>query len=440
MPVKVVVGAQWGDEGKGKIVDILSENSDTVVRFQGGNNAGHTLVINKNGEDVKVVLHLIPSGILNSKVSCLITNGVVADPQVLVDEIKTLSKAGFMRCREQLNIANDLSLIMPYHIALDIAREKAKGDNKIGTTSRGIGPCYEDKVGRRSIFLKDTLDPLKLKKKLQDILPEKNELLKFYNMPAIDLDHTVERMAELGDYLKPYMRDTFKSVHYDLSVGKKVLFEAAQGTMLDVNNGTYPYVTSSNTIAGAVCTSCGVAPSMIAHVVGVTKAYSTRVGNGPFVTELGGEDGKLLRDKGNEYGATTGRPRRCGWLDLAALSYAHKINGFKTLAITKLDVLSGFKTIKICTGYVDSKGTYYLWPPMDIETLSDLTPVYKELEGWQKDISGVRFREDLPLAAQNYIEFIEGHLNVNVSLVSVGPERSQTIKWNWMTSGPRAVI
>jgi adenylosuccinate synthase len=429
MPVKVVVGAQWGDEGKGKIVDLLSESVDTIVRFQGGNNAGHTLVVNQYGEDVKTVLHLIPSGVLNAKASCVITSGVVIDPAILVDEIKSLWRAGLLRSREQIKIAHDASLIMPYHIALDIAREKAKGDNKIGTTSRGVGPCYEDKVGRRSIFLKDIMDPVVLRQKLQEVLPEKDNLATYYNMPKTDLDETVKRMCELGDFLKPYMADTFKSVHFDISIGNKVLFEAAQGTLLDVNNGTYPYVTSSNTIAGAVCTSCGIAPSVIDHVVGVTKAYSTRVGNGPFTTELDGAEGDFLRSKGNEYGATTGRPRRCGWLDLAALRYANMVNKFKTLAITKLDVLSGFKTIKICTGYTDSKGVYYLYPPMDIDKLSDLTPVYEEFDGWEEDISQVKYRDELPLNAQRYIEYIEGCLNVSVSMVSVGPERNQTIYW-----------
>ncbi|MFU8805140.1 MAG: adenylosuccinate synthase, partial [Bradymonadaceae bacterium] len=335
MSAHIIIGAQWGDEGKGKVVDLFTEFADTVVRFQGGNNAGHTLVVEQDGVSQKTVLHLIPSGILHSTKVCVIAAGVVLDPGVLLTEIDALKKRGHLQNDGQLKIATDASIIMPYHCALDIAREKAKGDEKIGTTGRGIGPCYEDRVGRRAIFMRDLLDERVLRAKLTRILPEKNHTLAFFGAQTLELEEVAQTLLAYGKRLAPYVGNVGRFVHDEVSRGRDVLFEGAQGTLLDIGLGTYPYVTSSHTTAGGACVGAGIAPSAIDGVIGITKAYCTRVGSGPFPTELDDEDGKHLRKVGDEFGSVTRRPRRTGWLDLPALRYAARVKGIDGLALTK---------------------------------------------------------------------------------------------------------
>ncbi len=427
MAANVVIGAQWGDEGKGKVVDLYTEFADVVVRFQGGNNAGHTLVVERDGEVQKTVLHLIPSGILHKSKTCVIGQGVVLDPEVLLQEIDALRQRGFLERDEQLLIADDASVIMPYHCALDVLRENAKGDDRIGTTGRGIGPCYEDKVGRRSVFVRDLLDPRRLRAKLEANLGEKNMLLEWYGDEPLDLDELVDSMLEYGRRIEPFVGDANRFVFEQVSRGRSVLFEGAQGTLLDIGLGTYPFVTSSHTTSGGVCVGAGISPSQIDGVTGITKAYCTRVGAGPFPTELDDEIGQHLRDTGNEYGSTTGRPRRCGWIDAAALRYAARVNGFTGLAVTKLDVLSGIETVKICVGYTDSDGKQYDEPPMDPEVLETLVPVYEEVPGWSEDITGIRVREELPHEAKHFLSRLQTILEVPITLVSVGPKRAETI-------------
>jgi adenylosuccinate synthase len=427
MAANVVIGAQWGDEGKGKVVDLYTEFADVVVRFQGGNNAGHTLVVERDGEVQKTVLHLIPSGILHSTKTCVIGQGVVLDPAVLLGEIDALRRRGYLERDEQLLIADDASVIMPYHRALDVLREEAKGDDKIGTTGRGIGPCYEDKVGRRSIFVRDLLDERRLRLKLKANLAEKNVLLEWYGDSPLDFDELVTELLDYGQQIKPFVGDANRYVFEQVSRGRNVLFEGAQGTLLDIGLGTYPFVTSSHTTSGGVCVGAGIAPSQIDGVTGITKAYCTRVGAGPFPTELDDEVGRHLRDTGKEYGATTGRPRRCGWIDVAALRYAARINGFTGLAVTKLDVLSGVETIKIGVGYKDPAGNDYDEPPMDPEILETLEPVYEEVSGWSEDITGIRVLEELPHEAKHFLSRLQTLLEVPVTLVSLGPKRAETI-------------
>lgn len=427
MAANVVIGAQWGDEGKGKVVDLYTEFADVVVRFQGGNNAGHTLVVERDGEVQKTVLHLIPSGILHSTKTCVISHGVVLDPEVLLEEIDALRQRGFLQRDEQLLIADDASVIMPYHRLLDVLREQAKGSDKIGTTGRGIGPCYEDKVGRRSIFVRDLLDEQRLAPKLEANLAEKNVLLEWHGHEPLDFDELLDSLLEYGQRIEPFVGNAGRFVHEQVSRGRNVLFEGAQGTLLDIGLGTYPFVTSSHTTSGGACVGAGVAPSQIDGVIGITKAYCTRVGAGPFPTELDDEIGRHLRDTGNEYGSTTGRPRRCGWIDAAALRYAARINGFTGLAVTKLDVLSGLDKVKICVGYTDAEGNEYDEPPMDPDMLETLEPVYEEVAGWDDDITGVRVLDELPYEAKHLLSRLQTLLEVPIALVSVGPKRAETI-------------
>lgn len=423
MTVRVIIGAQWGDEGKGKIVDRFADEVDAVVRFQGGNNAGHTLVI--NGE--KTILHHIPSGILRSGVENIIAGGVVVDPFVCIKEIEALEARGVITSPLQLTIGAECSVIAPYHRALDQAREHSASATTIGTTGRGIGPCYEDRTGRRSIFARDLLDATQLKQKVTQALVEKNALLAAFGAPTFAVDDVVNELLVAGARLRPYIREANPRVRQLLDEGKSVLFEGAQGTLLDIGHGTYPFVTSSHTISGSACVGVGIAPSAIDDVVGVTKAYCTRVGRGPFPTELDDDLGQLLRDRGQEYGSTTGRPRRCGWLDAVALTYAARVNGLSHFAMTKLDVLTGLDTLKVCVAYQTPTQTYTNEVPLESGALDALTPVYQDFPGWFEDISDVARFEDLPQNARAYIEAVERLTGVPVTFVSVGPGRDSTI-------------
>lgn len=417
----VVVGTQWGDEGKGKIVDILADKMDYVVRFQGGNNAGHTVVV--NGE--KTILHLLPSGILSKQATCIIGPGVVVDPFVLVDEIDQLAQKG-LTC-DHLRISQRAHLIMPYHIKLDELQEKALSENKIGTTKRGIGPCYADKYTRIGLRVADLIDYDEFKSKLSTTLKIKNaQLVKLYDEKPYDLDELLAQIKPVRDRLLPYIVDGLHMVNTALEENKQVLFEGAQANMLDINYGTYPYVTSSSPTSAGVCEGAGVAPNKIDKVIGVVKAYSTRVGEGPFVTELFGEDGEQLRTIGNEFGATTGRPRRVGWLDLNVVKQACRINGLTDLVLTKIDCLSYLDQIPVCVGY-ELNGETIDYIPASLEHYKHAKPIYKYFDGWKCDITGVRRYEDLPAQCKTYIEFIESHCNTKVSLVSVGPDRTHNI-------------
>ena len=418
----VIVGAQWGDEGKGKIVDILMESADMVVRFQGGNNAGHTVIV---GEE-KFVFHLIPSGILHAGKKCIIGDGVVVDPEVLIKEIEVLKARGIFR-PEDLLISNNAHLIMPYHKRLDVARERLRGANKIGTTGRGIGPAYEDKVGRCGIKCGDLLNEETFRLKLKSNLVEKNHFIKTIlheeGFAVHELYHTYMSYAEV---ISRHITDTSKFLSDAIAAKKKILFEGAQGTLLDVDHGTYPFVTSSNTVAGQAATGSGVGPSRIDKVIGITKAYCTRVGEGPFPTELSGAEADWLREQGGEYGATTGRPRRCGWFDAVALRYAARINGLDGLIVTKLDVLDKLDKIKVCTSY-KCDGKTILDFPTDGGVLSKCEPVYEELDGWNSKTQGVTSFDDLPKKAQAYLKRLEELSGVNVEIVSVGAKRNDVI-------------
>jgi adenylosuccinate synthase len=419
----VVVGAQWGDEGKGKVVDIFTEYADDVVRFQGGNNAGHTLVVGSE----KVILHLIPSGILHPGKRCIIGNGVVLDPEVFLQEVATLKAGGHLVDDSCLLLSESLHVIMPYHKRIDLARERKSGSGKIGTTGRGIGPCYEDKIGRRGIRLMELLDKDCFARKLRENLEEKNFLLEKYLGDApLAFDEIFETYCGYAEVLRKYVADTSLMLRQDISSGKKVLFEGAQGTMLDIDYGTYPFVTSSSTCAGGACTGSGIGPADIQQIIGISKAYVTRVGSGPFPTELEDEFGERLRTAGGEFGSTTGRPRRCGWFDALVARYSVRINGLTGIALTKLDVLSGFDTIKICTGYM-YQGQLLQELPASMEIFSNCTPVYEEVPGWCSDISSVRKIEDLPLNARKYIKRLEELVLCPITLVSVGPRRDETI-------------
>jgi adenylosuccinate synthase len=419
----VVVGAQWGDEGKGKIVDLLTQDADVVVRFQGGNNAGHTLVV--GGE--KTVLHLIPAGILHPGKSCVIGNGVVADPEVLVMEIDRLKAKGGMKDDSQLVISLDAHVIMPWNKAIDIAREAAAGAGKIGTTGRGIGPTYEDKVARRGMRIRDLLDPARLARKVKERLPSACEELKRLGA-ACDLDEgaIVKRYGELGQRIAIYAKDTSLWLDGALKAGKQLLFEGAQGTMLDVDHGTYPFVTSSNTVAGNAVIGCGLGPKAVNYVLGISKAYSTRVGGGPYPTELKDALGEKIRQIGGEFGATTGRPRRTGWIDALALRYAKRVNGLDSIAITKLDVLTGLETVKIAVAY-KMNGKTLTEMPTDLEDLERCEAVYEELPGWTEKVDHLRTWNDLPANARAFLKRIEELVGVPVSGVSVGPDRGETI-------------
>jgi adenylosuccinate synthase len=419
----VVVGAQWGDEGKGKVVDIYTEFADEIVRYQGGNNAGHTLVVG----DEKVVLHLIPSGVLHEGKRCIIGNGVVLDPEVFIMEVNRLKAAGRLQDDSTLLLSESLHIIMPYHKRLDIAREAQSGDKKIGTTGRGIGPCYEDKIGRRGIRLMDLVDPVIFARRLRENLDEKNILLERLGEEPLGYNEIYRAYQDYAQILKKYMADTALVLSKELKAGKNLLFEGAQGTLLDVDHGTYPYVTSSSTCAGGAATGSGVSPRDIHEIVGISKAYVTRVGSGPFPTELLDETGEKLRQIGAEFGATTGRPRRCGWFDAMVIRYAVRINGLTGIALTKLDVLSDFDVIKVCTGY-RFEGQNLETLPAKLETFETCEPVYEELPGWKTDITGVRSFEQLPVNAQRYVRRLEELAGCPIVLVSVGPRRDQTMQ------------
>lgn len=419
----VVVGAQWGDEGKGKVVDIYTEYADDIVRYQGGNNAGHTLVVGNE----KVVLHLIPSGILHEGKRCIIGNGVVLDPEVFIREITKLKESGRISDDSCLLLSESLHIIMPYHKRIDIAREARSGDRKIGTTGRGIGPCYEDKVGRRGIRLMDLIRPEVFERKLKEFLPEKNFLLEnLLGEEPCNLDDIMAEYSGYAEILAKYVADTALVLDKDLKAGKKVLFEGAQGTLLDVDHGTYPFVTSSSTSAGGACTGSGVSPRDIHEVIGISKAYVTRVGSGPFPTELLDETGEQIRQTGGEFGATTGRPRRCGWFDAMVIKYAVRINGLTGISLTKLDVLSGFDRIKVCTGY-SYEGKILETLPAALEVFERCVPVYEELPGWHADITAARTFEDLPENARKYVLRLQELAGCPIVMVSVGPRRDQTI-------------
>jgi adenylosuccinate synthase len=418
----VIVGAQWGDEGKGKVVDGLAEQADVVVRFQGGNNAGHTIV--RNGEVFK--FHLIPSGILYPRKTCVIGNGVVIDPGVLIDELE-----GLRRRRidvSGLKISANAHLIMPYHIVLDTEGEARLGKLEIGTTKRGIGPCYTDKASRLGIRVQDMLDPKILRKKILAALEPKKQLLRPYERdPKLDLHAIAEEYQRYGHRLEPHIADTAKICWDALDAGSTVLFEGAQATLLDLDHGTYPFVTSSNPVAGSACVGAGVGPTDINEVWGVCKAYTTRVGAGPFPTELDDDIGLHLRDKGHEFGTTTGRERRCGWLDMVALRYATRLNRFSALAITKLDVLAGLDPIRVAVRYRSSEGATLNEFPYHQTVLHGATAEYEELPGFGDEIGDCRTEADLPQAAREYIAFIEDHTGVPVKLVGVGPGREQIV-------------
>ncbi len=418
----VVIGTQWGDEGKGKIVDWLTDRAQGVVRFQGGHNAGHTLVI----AGKKTVLHLIPSGILRNGVDCYIGNGVVLSPQALVQEMDELEAAG-VPAAARLRISEACPLILPYHAALDLARETAKGAQKIGTTGRGIGPAYEDKVARRAIRLQDVFKPVRFAEKLTEILDFHNFVLaNYYKQPRLDFQKTLDESLALAPRLLPLVADVPRALYEANRAGRNLLFEGAQGSLLDIDHGTYPFVTSSNCVAGAAAAGAGIGPHHLHYVLGITKAYTTRVGSGPFPTELSDGVGELLRQRGQEFGATTGRPRRTGWYDAAALKRSIQINGVSGLCITKLDVLDGVEAVKICVGYeVEGRMSDIL--PVGAEELERCVPVYEELPGWQESTVGVKTYKALPKAARAYLQRIEELCAVPVDLISTGPDREETI-------------
>lgn len=418
----VVIGTQWGDEGKGKLVDLLTERADGVVRFQGGHNAGHTLVI----DGKKTVLHLIPSGILREGVSCFIGNGVVLSPEALLEEIGILERAG-VPVRDQLIISEACALILPVHVALDLARETARGSKAIGTTGRGIGPAYEDKVSRRGLRAGDLLTPNLLKDRLKELLDLHNFVLgKYYGEPVLEFDQVLEQLLSLGEQIKPMLGDVAGILHRYHAEGKNTLFEGAQGAMLDIDHGTYPYVTSSNTTAGGAAAGSGVGLLDFDYVLGITKAYSTRVGNGPFPTELFDERGKHLSARGVEFGATTGRARRCGWFDAVLMKRSARLNSLTGLCLTKLDVLDGLEKIGICTGYRYG-GEVIDTVPIGAENYAQCEPIIEEMSGWSESSAGITDYGDLPENAKAYIARIQELVGVPVDILSTGPDRKETI-------------
>ncbi len=422
MPVIVVVGAQWGDEGKGKIVDVLTEKADIVARYQGGHNAGHTVVINNR----KFVLHLIPSGILHKNTVCIIGNGVVVEPKALIGEITDLKKRG-ITVSDNLLISRNAHLIMPYHLALDSASEKTKGRKCIGTTGRGIGPTYVDKMARSGIRVGDLLSPEAFQEKLRTNLRQVNFLMKnLYKAPVFNAKTIFEEYMGYARTLRKYIADTDIIINAAIAEKKNLLLEGAQGTLLDVDHGTYPFVTSSNSTAGGACTGLGIGPTKITGVIGVVKAYTTRVGSGPFPTELRDAIGEKMRAKGGEFGATTGRPRRCGWLDTVILKHSASVNGFSGFVVTKLDILDGLDTIRICTSY-HYKGRIYTAMPKDLEVLENCTPVYEEVKGWKENTQGITEFRKLPVKAQAYIRRIEKLIGVKAVIVSTGQKRDELI-------------
>jgi adenylosuccinate synthase len=419
----VAVGAQWGDEGKGKIVDWLALSADLVVRFHGGNNAGHTLIV----DGKKTVLHLVPSGILQPGAVNLIGPGVVVDPRVLLEELDKIQAQGVLRDPSRVRVSGRAHVILGWHIALDKARDEARRESAIGTTGRGIGPAYEDKVARRGIRVADLLDPVALRPAIERLAEEKNfELTQLHGWPPIDVDALYDELVALGPRLEPFVDHTGRILDRALRENKKVLFEGAQGTFLDIDHGTYPYVTSSNCVAGAACTGAGVGPTRIDTVLGITKAYTTRVGGGPFPTEDAGAGGKWLGEKGMEFGATTGRKRRCGWLDLVVLREAAIVNGLTSFAMNKLDILSGLAEIPVASAWrIDGKLVHDF--PMTLQEIERAEPVYEVMPGWKEDITGVRAYEKLPDNARHYVERIEALVGVPIDVISVGPDRDQTI-------------
>jgi len=424
MSTLVIIGTQWGDEGKGKITDLLSEKYDVISRYQGGCNAGHTVVV----DDQQFVFHLLPSGILHEKKKCLIGNGVVLEPEVLFQEINSLEKKG-VDVSGRLFIDYKAHVIFPYHKMIDEVTEKEKGKYKIGTTKRGIGPAYIDKIARIGIRVCDLIHSSRLEEKLIIQLNQKREYLKRnynINLTEKDIKSTKAKYQKYGQKIKEYAIDGSLFIDEQIKKKKNILFEGAQGTLLDIDHGTYPFVTSSNPVAGCACTGCGISPIYIDKVIGITKAYSTRVGEGPFPTELTGGTGKKIRDLGNEYGATTGRPRRCGWFDVPVVKYANRINGIKEIVLTKLDVLDSFQKIRICKKY-RIKNDFYTYYPADSELIQYIEPVYEELNGWDKNISNIKNYKDLPDNVKHYIQRIEELTDCKISIISVGPERSQTI-------------
>ncbi len=422
----VVIGTQWGDEGKGKIVDWLTDHAQGVVRFQGGHNAGHTLVIGGR----QTVLHLIPSGILRPDVACYIGNGVVISPHALLDEVDMLENAG-VDVRGRLRISEACPLILPCHIALDNARETAKGLEKIGTTGRGIGPAYEDKVARRAVRLQDLFHRDRFAAKLGEMLDYHNFVLKnYFQAPVVDFQQTMDDTLALADRIKPMMADVPQLLFEANRAGHNLLFEGAQGTLLDIDHGTYPFVTSSNCIAGAATTGSGVGPQMLHYVLGITKAYSTRVGSGPFPTELDNDVGRHLAKRGNEFGATTGRPRRCGWFDAAALKRSIQINGVSGLCVTKLDVMDGVETLRLGVGYRLSgreRNEIRSILPVGADELACCEPIYEEMSGWAESTVGIKDFEKLPFPAQAYLKRVEEVCEVPIDMISTGPDRQETI-------------
>lgn len=421
MSAVVVIGTQWGDEGKGKIVDFLAEKADVVVRYQGGNNAGHTVIV--NGNEFK--LHLLPSGILYKGKTCVVGNGVVIDPAVMLKELKGMQDKGIDT--SGLKLSNRAHVIMPYHRLLDEVEEEFRGEHKIGTTKRGIGPCYGDKNARNGIRVVDLMDEEEFSAKLERNLEAKNHLLKqVYGVEGFDFEQVKAEYLGYAEQLRPYVADTSVVLNDAIEAGQKVLFEGAQATLLDLDHGTYPYVTSSHPIAGGACIGSGVGPKRISKVIGVVKAYSTRVGEGPFPTELLDATGDLIRERGHEYGTTTGRPRRCGWLDAAVVRYAGIVSGIDYMAITRLDILDGIKTLKLCTGY-KYKGELIKEFPASLKVLAQVEPVFEELPGWEESISGIRSYAELPVNARRYVERLSEVSGIEIGIVSVGPSREQTI-------------
>jgi len=426
VPATIIVGAQWGDEGKGKATDLLADTTDLVVRYQGGNNAGHTVIV---GDQV-FKLHLIPSGILYPHVTPVIADGVVIDPQVILEEFDGLEARG-LDPFARVKISGNAHLIMPYHRELDLLIERRLGKAKLGTTKRGIGPAYADKAARVGLRFQDLFDEKIFRQKLEAVLVHKNEqLAKIYNRLPMSADEIAEEYLGYADRLRGTLCDTTDLIHTSLEAGRHIILEGAQGTLLDLDHGTYPFVTSSSPTAGGACTGVGVGPKMIDRVLGIAKAYITRVGSGPFPTELHDETGELLTRVGGEYGTTTGRQRRCGWYDAVIVRYAVQVNGLTDLVLTKLDVLSGLKTIKVCVAY-EHDGRRYNDLPCHQSIFHHARPIYEELPGWDEDISGCRTFEELPKAARDYITFLEDLAEVPVSIIAVGPSREQTIMRRW---------
>lgn len=430
MPSTVLLGAQWGDEGKGKITDLISSDYDYVVRYQGGNNAGHTVI---HG-DTKLALHLIPSGVMYPNITPVIGNGCVVDPKVLIEEMQMLQREGFST--DNLRISCDAHVIMPYHIDLDGASERHLGKHEIGTTKRGIGPAYEDKAARTGIRIQDLLDEKIFREKVEAALAIKNQILdKIYDLPTYTVDQICEMYLPYAEVVRPHMAETAQLLNSELRAGKNILFEGAQGTLLDLDHGTYPFVTSSSCCAGGAPTGSGVGPKAIDKVLGIAKAYITRVGSGPFPTELKDETGELLATVGGEVGVTTGRKRRCGWFDAVAMHYAVDVNSMTDMALTKLDVLSAVPRIKVCVAY-EADGKRYDYFPMQHSVLypKHVTPIYEELPGWEgQDISGCKTFEELPANAQRYVQYLEEVTGVRASIIAVGPDRNQTIFNGWET-------